>query len=159
MALAFEPLPLTVEAADLAIAHGAHESGWGRGLAARLGHNMWNLTRLPSDPRPVIKGGDVEPDGHGGWRTITQRFRAYASDHEAAADYLAFLQRQRYAPAYAALLAGDVAAFVMHLHDDDPKTAQAEGGFFTADPVEYLRGMTACLRLVEHIRRPFNAVA
>lgn len=128
----------------LAVAHAAFESGFGKGTAARLGRNPWNLTRTASDTRPIILGGDTEPDGKGGWRKITQRFRSYSSDGEAARDYLAFLREsRRYKAAYAALLEGNVTAFPRLLRDDDPATAAIEGGYFTAPLAHYEAGLSS----------------
>lgn len=143
----------------IVIAHGAHESGWGKSRASSA-HNVWNLTRSKSDTRPIIAGGDQEPDGHGGWRPITQRFRAYGSDEEAVRDYLTFLRvNPRYHAAHEALLLGWCSEFIRRIHDDDPTTAQVEGGFFTADLAGYQSGVAGCLATVRKVLAPAPGVA
>lgn len=127
---------------QIIVAQGGYESGWGRADASRLGHNHWNLTRIPADHRPVIVGPDTDANGH----PITQRFRAYTSDREAVADYLEFIAAPRYSSgrfpdrsALEALRAADVAQFVILLK---------EGGFFAAKLSDYTAGMAAALATV-----------
>lgn len=145
LVLAFEPVDFPNASRDIAIAQAGHESGWGISRASRA-HNFWNLTRIPSDHRPVIEGPDMEPDGHGGMRPIVQRFRAYQSDHEACLDFLAFIGPDtRYAKAWAALLAENPAEYARELR---------AAGFFTAPLAGYQTSLAGCLALVRRILHP-----
>jgi flagellum-specific peptidoglycan hydrolase FlgJ len=150
LALALEPTSLSLAAREIVIAHGAHESGWGKSEPSRF-HNFWNLTRTKNDPLPVVLSGDVEFGKDGRAVPIVQRFRAYTSDWAAVEDYLGFLQRPRYLPAYEALLAGNAAEFVRRLRDDDPATRQLEGGFFTAPLAPYQASIAGCLATVRRL--------
>ena len=157
---AMSGLDLREPSKHIVVAQGAHESGWGTGRASRFGFNHWNLTRIPSDTRPVIQGGDLEYDGKGGVKKITQRFRAYASDIEAVRDYLTFLRvNPRYHAAHEALLLGWCSEFIRRLHDDDPTTAHIEGGFFTANLAGYQAGVAGCLATVRKLLAPAPGVA
>lgn len=119
--------------AYIVMAHAVHESGWGISKPAREGFNYFNITRLPTDPAPIIRAPDLEFDVAGKKRKIVQRFAKYASPTEAIAHYLKFIGRKRYEPALACLAAGDVAGFV---------SALKLGGYFTSPLAEYLEGMS-----------------
>lgn len=149
LSLAFRSAELTDSAQAVAIAHGGLETGWGASAAARLGHNFWNLSAGPKWMGDVVPGPDKEPDGKGGWRKITQRWRAYGTDVDAVHGYLTFL-RLNYPRSYTALLAGDPSAFVAGLRDD-PETPKHERNYFTADPVRYAKDLLGCLRTVRSL--------
>lgn len=118
---------LSVAAQQLVVAHGAFESGWGKSRPARLGNNLFNVTRVPGDARPVIESGDQECDAAGVCRPITQRFAAYGSLAEGLAEYFGLLSR-RYGAALSALEAGDAVGFVTRLR---------EGGYYTLPLADY----------------------
>lgn len=140
----------TPRAEQLIIAHAASESGWGSSRAARLGNNLFNLTRVSADKRAVVTGGDLEYDKAGNVKPITQRFRAYASLQEGFADYWRFLGANRYLEAKRRLIAGD-AGFVESL---GPDRAPLVGGFYTLPTAEYVRSYTAVL---ESVKRAMDA--
>lgn len=119
---------LSTLAQQIVVAHAAFESGWGKSRPARLGFNLFNVTRTKSDTRPIIESGDLEYDSSGNARPITQRFAKYGSIGESLADYFRLLSGTRYAPALAALEAGDSVGFVNHLR---------EGGYFTLPLDQY----------------------
>lgn len=64
------------------------------------------------------------------------RFRAFHTAAEGAADYLGFLQRARFKPAWDQALAGDPVAFV---------AALKRGGFFTASEEPYRRAVVSLM--------------
>jgi flagellum-specific peptidoglycan hydrolase FlgJ len=119
---------LSPAAQQLVIAHAALESGWGKSTPAKLGYNLFNVTRTKSDTRPVIESGDLECDAAGACRPITQRFAKYESVGEALADYFRLLSGTRYRAALGRLEAGDAAGFVAELR---------AGGYFTLPLAEY----------------------
>lgn len=118
---------LSTTAQQFVVAHAALESGWGKSRPAQLGYNLFNVTRVKGDPRPIIESGDQECDAAGVCRPITQRFAAYGSLAEGLADYFGLLAR-KYGTALAALEAGDSAGFVTRLR---------EGGYYTLPLSEY----------------------
>lgn len=157
---AFDGSGLSPEARQIAVAQACFESGYGQSRVARLGHNYWNLTRIKSDTRPIIEGGDTEYDEQGRVKPIRQRFRAYTSDAEGIADYLHFLSvNDRYKAAYAALLAGNCPEYVRRLREDDPATPEPEGGFFTLPLAQYQSVMAGCLAIVRSVLSDPPAVA
>jgi hypothetical protein len=64
------------------------------------------------------------------------RFRAFESLEDASLDYLTFLQRPRYKPAWEQALAGDPVAFV---------AALKRGGFFTANEEPYRKAVVSLM--------------
>lgn len=155
------PIDLLPATREIVIAQGALESGWGKSLVSRSGFNHWNLTAGKSWRGPVIGGGDLEypPDGGPPVR-IRQRFRRYGSHHEAVVDYFAFLRGfRRYARALDALLLGKDGEFLTWLRNDDPATAEVEGGFFTAPLADYRLGFLRCLADVRRLLAAREAVA
>lgn len=118
---------LSEAAQQIVIAHAALESGWGRSTPARAGYNLFNVTRVRSDPGPVIESGDLEYDDSGSAHQITQRFAKYGSAGEGLAEYFGLLAR-KYGTALAELEAGDSAGFVAALR---------AGGYFTLPLGEY----------------------
>lgn len=71
-------------------------------------------------------------EGHGaGRREVTARFRVYGTAYAGAEDYVRLLA-SRYPAALAAAHLGDVPGFAKAL---------AQGGYFTADPHAYARGL------------------
>lgn len=119
---------LTPGAQQILIAHAALESGWGTGRPARLGYNIFNVTRPKGDAGPVIESGDHECDADGNCRPITQRFAKYGSYYEAIAEYFRLLSTGRYSTALARLEAGDSVGFVAKLR---------EGGYYTLPVADY----------------------
>lgn len=118
---------LSVPAQQLVVAHGAFESGWGKSGPAKRGLNLFNVTRVLGDARPVIESGDQECDANGLCRPIVQRFAAYGSLGEALADYFGLLA-QKYAGALVALEQGNPTLFVQKLR---------EGGYYTLPLADY----------------------
>ena len=109
------------------------------GRAAQV-WNAWNLTAGHSWTGPTYDGPDTTPDGHGGYVPCVQHWRSYPSLSEATRDYVAFLSMPRYVRSKAALMAGDLNAFVEALHADgfytwpvdsfiDPKSGQKKAGY------------------------------
>ena len=127
----------------LIIAQAAHESGWGKGTAAKAGYNFWNLTAGSAWTGAITGGGDLECDATGAnCRPITQKFRKYASVQAAIIDYLSFLSTQnggRYLAAYNSLIAGDATAFFTNLR---------AGGYYTQALNEYLAGAKGAINTV-----------
>lgn len=125
------------------IAQAAHESGWGKGTAAKNGYNYWNITAGSQWKGDVIGGGDLECDAAGqNCRSITQKFRKYRSNVDAIQDYLSFLSTQnggRYKDAYSALMQGDIVAFVTELRAH---------GYYTAALDEYVAGSQSAFNTV-----------
>lgn len=119
---------LSPAAQQIVVAHAAFESGWGKSKPARLGFNLFNVTRTRSDSRPVIESEDLEYDSSGNARPITQRFAKYGSLGEGLAEYFRLLSGPRYAGTLARLEAGDSVGFVNELR---------EGGYFTLPLAEY----------------------
>lgn len=116
------------------LAQAAYETEWGKTAAAR-GHNYWNLSAGSSWKGEIIPGPDTEPDGKGGWRNITQAWRAYPSDQAAISDLVDnWLTWSRYSAARAALFDGDLERYL---------TALRAGGYFTQDLPTYLAGVDA----------------
>jgi hypothetical protein len=112
----------------------AYETEWGT-TAAAAGHNYWNLTAGASWKGAVIPGPDTEPDGQGGWKNITQAWRAYPDDNAAISDLVDnWLTWRAYAPARVALLEGDEPGYY---------AALSAGGYFTQDLATYTAGATA----------------
>ena len=142
--------PLSAESRLFVIAQAALESGWGNTPQSAV-HNVLNVTagsqehgRAHSwpEPRPVLIGADTEPDGHGGWVTIHQYWRAYDSIESAIADYMRLLEWPRYQPARDALLAGRGEAFIDYLGPDRLHLDPPIGGYFTMPSRAYLNGWT-----------------
>ena len=127
---------LSPAAQQIVIAHAAFESGWGKSKPARLGFNLFNVTRTKADTRPVVESGDLEYDSSGNARPITQRFAAYSSLGEGLAEYFKLLSGPRYAGTVARLEAGDSVGFVNELR---------EGGYFTLPLAEYQRTFAGVL--------------
>lgn len=105
----------------------AHETGRG---ASMLNFNFGGAKGVgPS-------GLTVEARTREGWgtseRRIVDRFRAYGSAEEGAADHVRLLER-RFEAALSAAQAGDAEAFVRELR---------AGGYFTGDPAAYARAVS-----------------
>lgn len=122
------------------IAQAAHESGWGKGKAAKEGYNYWNITAGSSWKGDVIGGGDLECDAAGqNCKPITQKFRKYRSNVNAIEEYLKFLSGGRYKVAFDALMQGDIVAFVTQLR---------AAGYYTAALDSYIAGSKSALTAV-----------
>lgn len=133
---------LSTAAKVLIVAHAAFESDWGKGTAAKLGFNYFNITAGPAWKGEVIKGPDTEYDKAGNVKNITQQFRKYPSDRAAIEDYLSFLSKQnggRYSKAYTALLAGKLEDFVREL---------SIAGYFTLPLAQYQERMAKVNEIV-----------
>lgn len=130
---------LDVAGQQIVVAHAALESGWGESRPAKLGYNVFNVTRTASDSRPIIESGDLECDAQGVCRPITQRFAKYTSLAEALAEYFKLLSGPRYAAALVRLRVGDSAGFVTELR---------RGGYFTLPLDEYLGRFSGVLASV-----------
>lgn len=128
--------PLPEASKWILLAQAAYETNWGA-TAAAGGHNYWNLSAGSAWPGPIIPGPDTEPDGMGGWRNITQAWRAYPDDLTAIDDLFSnWLTWSRYAPARRALLLGDRDGYL---------SALRAGGYFTQDLPTYQAGVAARL--------------
>ncbi len=119
-------------AGRIVAAMAAHETGYGATVAWREGWNFSNLTAGSYWTGDVTPGPDTEPDGRGGWRNITQAFRRYPALPAAVSDYFRALNWPAYRPARDLLMAGDLEGFARAL---------AQGGWYTADPGEYVTAM------------------
>jgi flagellum-specific peptidoglycan hydrolase FlgJ len=115
----------------IVVAHAGYESGWGVGRAYRLGRNLFNITRLKTDPRPIILSGDLEYGKDGSVKKITQRFAAYSSERESVEHYLKFITAKRYENAKELLFAEDAAGYL---------SALSRGDYFTLPLAQYLAG-------------------
>jgi flagellum-specific peptidoglycan hydrolase FlgJ len=122
----------------LIAAHAAYETGWGKSTAFRGGWNAFNITRLPSDTRPIILGGDLSYKPDGTTVKITQRFAKYRNLDESVSDYLSFIARSRYTDAKP-LLDGGSLDFIDSLK---------KGGYFELPLPEYKAGMQSVLKRV-----------
>ena len=137
---------LSKSARALLVAHGAFESGFGNGRAARAGFNVFNLTAGSAwqGAKWTDVGGDTEYDAAGNVTTITQVWRAYGSLDEAVADYWSFLgpsqNRGRYVTARAALERGDLQAFCSELY---------RAGYFTLPVASYAQRLNSVLLQVK----------
>lgn len=140
-ALAVAPR-LNATAQQIVAAHAALESGWGASKPARLGYNVFNVTRTKSDTRPVIESGDLECDESGKCAPITQRFAKYNTLAEALADYFRLLSTAKYVAALARLEVGDPTGFIAELR---------RGGYFTLPLDEYQRRFSGVLARVARI--------
>lgn len=94
----------------LLAAWAALESGWGKLPQAKLGFNLWNVSK-GSWTGPTITGGDLEFAAGGSTaKKITQQWRRYATLDAAVADLLTLIEKSRYAnyrEAFADLMAGN----------------------------------------------------
>lgn len=131
--------------------HAVFESGWGAAKAFKQGNNLFNITRTPTDPRPVILGGDLEYKKNGSVSKIVQRFAAYATIDGSVEHYLEFIDKPRYHPAMDELEAEDVGGFVSALY---------KGGYFTLPLADYLSRfsnvMTAVKELTDQMEQKIN---
>lgn len=153
---------LSMRAKLLMIAHAAYESGWGQKAAAALGtNNLWNITAGSQWKGATV----VQPNGDLSFKVeecerkgrplvrqsngkmacrIDQTWRKYDSVNAAVKDYWDFLgpnqNAGRYSKARMALESGDVSAFGTRLYD---------AGYFTLDPIEYTKSMTAVVASVK----------
>lgn len=145
----FETLPfLSGAATNLVVAHCALESGYGTARAARVGHNLGNLTAGPYwlGDKWVDVGGDTNAKG----ARITQTWRIYSSVREFLVDYWRFLgpaaNSGRYVLARNALERGVLDQFCALL---------GRAGYFELAPDEYARRLTSVLAAVTtHLATP-----
>ncbi len=140
------PFGLSEATNQIIIAQAAHESGWGKAPAAKVGFNYWNITAGSAWKGPVTDSGDPECDSEGkNCKPIKQKFRKYRNDREAITDFLSFLSTQnggRYRTAYAALLAGDATAYATELR---------KAGYYTASVDSYVAGTNALVRMIQSV--------
>jgi len=142
---------LSTETRALLAAWAAHESGWGKTKQAKLGNNIFNVSK-GSWTGPTIAGGDTEYEaGSNEAKKITQQWRQYATLEAAISDLLALLKNSRYInyrEAHVALLDGQQ-SFATRLGvferingtvtrvENRPDTA----GFYTQPRSEYQKGI------------------
>lgn len=132
----------------LIVAHAAYETGWGKSTPFMRGWNAFNITRLPSDTRPVIQSGDLEYAPDGTVRKITQRFAAYPSLDESIHHYLSFIGASRYTNARDLLTQGTL----------DFVDALSRGGYFTLPLAQYKSAMQSVLASVTRLAPPAPSV-
>lgn len=140
MRVGLTPYGLNDAAMQIVIAQAAFESGWGKSTPAKLGNNIFNVTRAANDSRPIIESGDQECDADGNCTAIIQRFAKYASLAEALAEYFALLSSPKYASALTPLYAGDAASFAAALR---------AGGYFTLPLAQYQSRLASVLASVQ----------
>lgn len=138
-----------LQAARILAAQAALESGYGASEAFKRGWNFGNIAKGTGWTGPTIPGGDLEYSKDGKVTKIRQEWRQYATLGDAVSDYFRLLNFPRYRAARDALLRGDVDAFALRLRDDDPATAQLEGGYYTAPLAQYTAGLKAALAAAE----------
>ncbi len=126
------------------IGQAVHEASWGLARAARRAFNYWNLTAGTKWKGPVLPGADLEYDASGKIvKKITQSFRVYGNDDEAAIDMLRFIGPDtRYAEAWDALVAGDAMLYAAKLR---------EHGFYTQPLPLYQKGLQDAIKTVVQI--------
>lgn len=134
---------------DLITAHAGYESGFGTAPPFKIGNNLFNLTRVSSDPLPVVIGKDLEYGPTGAAKSIQQRFAAYASPLESVSHYFRFLGSPRYESAKADLLTGSL-SFLEKLR---------AGGYFTLPLEKYQSGFMDALRTVQSVPDPYASIA
>lgn len=147
LALGFaQTLPwLSSKSKLLAIAHMAHESGFGASAPSAV-YNFASLTAGQFWRGPTMTSGDLEYErGSDKPKRIQQKWRAYPSLHAGLVGYWSFLSLPRYARARTALTIGDPRTFVAELYD---------AGYFTLPPEKYAAGLVACLQQVTAILEP-----
>jgi len=153
--------PATLGPATRALlaAWGALESGWGKTRQAKLGFNLWNVSK-GAWTGPTIPGADTEyVEGAANPKAITQAWRQYAGVEAAANDLINLLKNSRfvnYREAYEDLIRGDP-MFATRLGvfekvngnivrvDTRPNTA----GFYTLPRSEYQAHVSALYRDVQ----------
>ncbi len=127
-----------------------HEASWGLARAARRAFNYWNLTAGTRWKGPVLLGPDTEfatvddpstpVDETKVPKNITQLFRVYKNDDEAAIDMLRFIGPDtRYAEAWDALVAGNAMLYAAKLR---------EHGFYTQPLPLYQKGLQDAIKTV-----------
>ncbi len=115
-----------------------HEGSWGAAKASQNGFNYWNLTAGTSWKGPVLLAPDLEYNG--AVRKITQRFRRYGSDREAAVDFLRFIgPGTRYSSAWDSLVKGDTMDYLAKLR---------EAGFYTQPLDKYQAAVKNAIQTV-----------
>ena len=101
---------LSFEARKLIAAWAAYESGWGKTKQAKMGFNVFNISK-GAWTGPTMSGGDTEfTEGQAGSKVIVQQWRVYSGLPAGVNDLLNLLEKSRYVnyrEAYGALLAGD----------------------------------------------------
>lgn len=135
---------LSSDAKATLIGQAAYESGWGKGEGAVYGRNYWNLSASNEWKGPIFSGADQECDPITGMVCvpITQAWRKYSSDQQAAADMISFLRDQnggRYGTAYQYLLSGDAVSYITELRNR---------GYFTAEPSAYASAVASIQQTV-----------
>jgi flagellum-specific peptidoglycan hydrolase FlgJ len=140
--------------ARIVAAQAVVETGGGITKAWQQGWNFGNVRQGSTWKGDLVYAGDKAPDvhdvDHDGDRAelvpeVGVAFRKYVSLAAAVEDFLALLNWPRYRPARDALFAEDPALYAERLRNDDPSTAQVEGGYYTAPLAEYRSGILAVL--------------
>lgn len=125
------------------IGQAIHEASWGAAKATKAGFNYWNLTAGSRWKGPVIDAPDLEYSDAGTVKKISQRFRKYGSDTEAASDFLRFIgPSTKYEGAYRALIRGSV---------DDYLSELRAAGFFTQPLETYQSAVRKAIKTVVQI--------
>jgi flagellar protein FlgJ len=120
-------------AVELLTAQWALETDTGRSM---YGHNFAGIKASPAAPGASFR----TREGHGAERReVTARFRSYDSAEQGARDYVRLLA-DRYPRALDAAREGNVEGFAHAL---------AVGGYFTAEPQAYARGLAQRLQELE----------
>lgn len=155
-AAASSPSSLSVSTRMLITAWGALESGWGKTRQAKLGFNLWNVSK-GGWTGPTIPGADTEfAPGDTKPKAITQAWRQYGSVEASVNDLLNMLKTSRfvnYREAYEDLVRGEpgfatrLGVFervngVITRVDTRPNTA----GFYTLPRSEYQAHVSALYR-------------
>lgn len=147
----------------------ALESGWGKTRQAKLGWNVYNVSK-GSWTGPVLPGGDTEyKEGEANARTITQMWRQYGNLTAAINDVLNLLRTSRfvnYREAYEDLIRGDerfatrLGVFERSAGAGSPivrvDTRPNSAGFYTLPRSEYQKHVSALYRDVQTIIAGMN---
>ena len=123
---------LSDAAARLVVAQAAFESDYGRGFAAQMCRNPFNLTALASEPGVVQVAADLDANGE----VITQRWRSFEDEKAAVRGLLELFRRSHYANTvvFDALAGGDPARYAHELR---------LGRYYEATEAKYSAGLTA----------------
>jgi len=116
---------LPPEGLNILIAQAAHETGDGKRF---VGNNFFG--HKATGPDKFVEADTTEGAGDQA-QTVKAKFRAFDSAEQSVEAHISLLKR-RYPKAWEALQSGDENAFVAALHD---------GGYFTDDEGNYLRGI------------------
>lgn len=135
---------LSATSKAIIVAHGAFESGYGKGAGAKC-NNIWNITTGKAwmdAGKPWCPGPDTEYRPDGTVVSITQQWRSYPSTEAAVQDYWNFLgSRASLRAARDELEAGNLSGFIYKLYD---------AKYFTLPAADYLSRMQGVLGTVKN---------